>query len=416
MTNKIRIRSNADKSAVQDKNVRSGGGGGRRHSLPPSAGLAVMQRLLGNAAMTRLLRAAEPRQMQLMGRLAGEAMDAGRADLIERFNALTPGQKAAVLKLMEQLADAAGLNSSTIDWGVFELCLHFVEDVQLREEEAAVEADVADEGGETAVGTVNTSGLLPPYDQVVRWLNYKAHKQGHADLMREFESLDLDQKKLAIHRMVDGKSKRADVESLRKALTIRIREREWLDWDKIREAIEGAKQVDFRSMDEDERKAMLEIDDDEKREPEPDLELLPLPLLFPDKEEKVKPDKPVSVILIENAERFAEMFRGAADWETIVDICLGVPDDKEHGAREEERRNRLAARGFASMEQCFKHIADEWARICFEWGVLNGVELFVRFIGLIGFKMVKGKYPLPSGIAARLIEMAAKQRKVRGNR
>jgi hypothetical protein len=409
MTNRIRTRSNADKRSLKDRNGRSGGGQRSRQSrATPAAGIAVMQRMLGNATMSRLMRTADARQSQLLNRLAGEAERAGRTDLLERFGKLTPGQKAAVLKLMDQLADAAGLHSSTIDWGVFELCLAFVEDVPLKEEEAAVEADAAEEGGETAVGTVNTSGLLPPYDKVVRWLNYKAHKQGKAGIMSEFEGLDLDQKKLAIHRMADGKSKRADVESLKKALTVRIKEKEWLDWDKILEAIRGAKQVNLRDMDEKERKAMLEIDDEEH---EPDIGLFAIPFLLPDKDDRKEEGRPIPVILAEDAERFAAMFQGAAAWEAIVDRCLGVPDDKEDGAREEERRNRLAARGFDSMEQCFKHIVDEWARLCFERGVLNGVDLFVRFIGLIGFKLVKGKYPLPSGIAARLLAMTLKPRK-----
>jgi len=413
MTNRIRTRSNADKRSLQDKSGRAGGGSRktRQPLATPAAGIAVMQRLFGNAAMSRMIRATDARRTQLLGRLVGEAMRDGRTDLLERFDALTPGQKAAALKLMEQLADTAGLNSSAIDWGVFELCLEFVEDVQLNEEEAAVEGDTAEEGGETAVGTVNTSGLLPPYDKVVRWLNYKAHKQGKSDIMREFEALDLDQKKLAIHRMADGKSKRADVETLRKALTVRIREREWLDWDKVAEAIRGAKQVNFRDMDEKERKAMLEIGDEEERSP--DLALLAVPFLQSDKDDRKGEDRPIPVILAEEAERFAAMFRGAADWETIVDRCLGVSDDKEDGEREEERRNRLAARGFDSMEQCYKRIVEEWARICFERGVLNGADLFVRFIGLIGFKMVKGKYPLPSGIAARLLAMTFKPRMMR---
>ena len=382
----------------------------RPQQSAPAAGMAVMQRLLGNAAMNRLIRSADARQMQLFNKLAGEALRAGRTDLIERFDQLTPGQKAAVLKLMAQLADTAGLNSSTVDWGVFELCLDFVQDVQLGEEEALTEADVAEEGGETAVGTVNTTGLLPPYDKVVRWLNYKAHKQGKTDVMRAFEALDLDQKKLAIHRMADGKAKRADVESLRKVLTVRIREKEWLDWDAVMEAIRGAEQVDFRGMDEEERKVILELDDEEERSP--DMEILPLPLLFPDREDRKEENRPIPVILTEDAECFAAMFQGT-DWEAIVDRCLGVPDDKKNGAREEERRNRLSARGFANMEQCYQRIVEEWARICFERGVLNGVDLFVRFIGLIGFKMVKGKYPLPSGITAKLLSRTAGQRKPR---
>jgi hypothetical protein len=408
MTNRIRTRSNADKRSLQDRQGRAGGGS-RKRPPAPAAGLAVMQRLLGNAAMNRLIRSADSRQTRMLDKLADEAMRAGRTDLIERFNQLSPGQKAAALKLMEQLADAAGLHASEVDWGVIELCLDFVRDVQLREEEVETEADVAEEGGETAVGTVNTSGLLPPYNQVVRWLNYKAHKQGKTDVMRAFGSLDLDQKKLAIHRMADGNSKRSDVESLRKALTVRIREKEWLDWDKVMEAIRGAEQVNFRDMDEREKKAMFEIGDEEERSPDPVF----LPLLLPDKDDRRDDGKPISVILLEDAERFAAMFQGAADWEAIVDRCLGVPVDAADGERETERRNRLAARGFASMEQCFRQIVDEWARICFERGVLNGVDLFVRFIGLVGFKMVKGKYPLPSGIAAKLLARTLGRRKPR---
>jgi len=406
MTNRIRIRSNAEKKLAQDRPARASVGAFHRRPAP-AAGLAVMQRLLGNAAMNRLVSAAGAHRMNLMGMLAGEAARAGKTELLERFKQLAPGQKAAVLKLLEQLADTAGLRSPSIDWGVFELCLEFVEGVHITEEEAEIEADVADEGGETAVGTVNTSGLLPPYDRVVRWLNYKAHKQGRTDVMRTFESLDLDQKKLAIHRMADGKSKRADVESLRKALTVRIREKEWLDWDKVTEAIREAKQVQFRDMDEEERNAILEIGDDGERDPEPDL--LPVPDRHPDRELPAEEERPISVLLAEDAERLAAMFTGAAqgvvDWEEIVDRCLGVTDDKEGGAREEERRRRLASRGFASMEEAFRRIVAEWARLCFERGVLNGAELFVKFIELIGFNMLKGKYPLPSGIAAKLLSL-----------
>lgn len=382
--------------------TRTKSGGGPRRLSAHAAGMTAMQRLLGNAAMNRLIRSAGAQELRMVQWLAREALRAGRFELFERFEQLTAGQKAAVLKLIAHLAGGPGPAPSGIDWDIFEQCLDFVQDVQLEEDEAAVEADIAEEGGKAEIGTVNTSGLLPPYDKIVRWLNYKAHKQGKAEWMRMFASLDLDQKKLAIHRMVKGKARQVNVETLRETLSIRLREKIWLDWDAVREAIRGAEEVDFRGLDARERQAMLEADDEEAHA---DAALFPVPLL-PDKAGRKDEDKPVSVTLVEEAERIAALFL-ANQPEAVIDLCLGIPEDAAGDVREEERRKRLAAQGFASPEQYFRRIVDEWAAICFERGVRGGTKLFVRFIGLMGFKMIRGKHPLPGGISARLLARAA---------
>ena len=370
----------------------------RRASEPQGA--MALQRSLGNAAMRRIARTLRSPYGGMAEKLAMEASRAGKFELLEAFGKLSSGQKIAALKAMKKTAGNPFAHAAdAVDWEAVLDCIQFVRDVPIKEDEAIKEGEIPFSGTEPPNRKVNANGLLTPYREIALWLGYKANRQGREDVARAFDALSVPQKKLAVHRMAKGKLRKPDPASFGEALTVRVHERDWIDWDAVIKAMREAKESGIDRLDPQQQELvleMLEAEPEELEERDFSLAALLAGLAALSGESGGDRSFPEEGQL-EDLGRFL----AAGNREAVVDLYLGVPPGASPEQAKKEREKRLKERGFKTVEQCYLHAVEELAGRLYELAVVQNREAYVRFLERFGFRIERGKQPDAKQIAGK---------------
>jgi hypothetical protein len=218
------------------------------HRMNPT-GLESVHQAYGNQAAQRLVRTMldehsskaalglKPPYRSMAQRLENEAHQAGKTELLRLFILLTSAQKLAVLR---ELGGAQ--QAEPFEWKRLENTIQSMQKVKLAENEPEAEADIRETGAASReTGSIDVTGLLAPYKDIVLWLNYKANKQGKTALMRVFQGLSIPQKKIALHKM--SKLKKLEFHAFSEAVTIQIQQKQWIDWDAFTKATKSAEKI-----------------------------------------------------------------------------------------------------------------------------------------------------------------------------
>lgn len=141
---------------------------------------------------------------ELVKWLEAEASQDHQQVLWMQFERLSPAQRQAVLlEMAGSIERLKLLMNAPMNWERLVASIASVEGVRLQPDEPELEGNANESGAQATAGTVDVTGLLNPYKDIVLWLNYKANKQGKAELMRRFEMLSIPQKKIALHKMLN---------------------------------------------------------------------------------------------------------------------------------------------------------------------------------------------------------------------
>lgn len=352
------------------------------------------------------------------------------------FEVLSPGQKQAVLLELERsLKGQKLLDHSPIDWMDLLDTINRIKAVRLEVDEAEREGDADQFGARSAHYQISLNGLLPPYLDIAAWLNYKANKQGESVLMKKFESLSLAQKKIAIHKMAKRHKLRFHV--FTKEMIVINQQMEWIDWDKMRAAMDDAEKIKLDAKDAEtsvrylgysdelndfEDKQQYEHEDSFSDERKDALEGKGLGWLAPGmigeggSDAVARETEPVNKLSDPDFLNWLlfgiKGALGAADSkqkaklksdspETIVDRFLQIDSALPHQAHKAIRQRRLKDQGYISSKQCYVYLLALIVAQLYERGVVKREKPFANVIvklGLFGNNMP----PTKQRIAERL--------------
>lgn len=165
--------------------------------------------------------------------------------LWRRFAKLTAEQRQAVLlHAAGSIAKLELWQALPHKWKILDDSIEALKEIRLQRDEALKEGSIYESGALErhleADNTVNVTGLIAPYRDIVRWLNYKANKQGQRELMQRFELLSTARKKQVLHRLAAGS--RLRFTEFAKQVTIVKELKEWVDWTRVSQAVFEAEQ------------------------------------------------------------------------------------------------------------------------------------------------------------------------------
>jgi hypothetical protein len=410
---------------------------------------SAMQRAFGNHAVQRYLRAlqekgaaatAADRLKPPLNRVAAWLEQAaaadGKHDLLNVYFALTLEQKRAALEEMVRRSGGVfPLLSAGPDWEMVEDCLNLVREVKLEPNEVeteGVEEDPTedpkrDEEGADAPGGL--AGMLPPYSDILYWLNYKARRQAKTAVMEELLRLSAPQKKWVLHHVARGR-KKLDLKSFSEAVSVRIKWKTWVDWETLQAAIRQAKAMKFDGLAPRAQQAIIEHAKAEaesparSREEDEGADWLGFVAAAAGAaalahaaggEDGEKASGKGDGFDWQDAGRIGWLLTGQSgaadpaeairaflaapgDWTGIVDRYLRLAGKAEAGMRE----RALKERGFADAQQCLKHIAQELARLIHEKAVVQRDPAYVRLLASLNLAPGAGGGPTPAQIAEAL--------------
>jgi len=161
--------------------------------------------------------------------------------LWKRFEALSIGQKRALLLDIAQTNHKPINKNSQPDWKEWSERLSMMAEVPLQEEEAFQEKRRDDVPSLTSFYMMKQSELLSPYREILWWLCYKGNHQGQQDLLQTIDQLGLDAKKLLILRL-NGKQKCSSLH-FSQQLTMIQHEQTVVDWDRIKDQLHSLQQL-----------------------------------------------------------------------------------------------------------------------------------------------------------------------------
>ncbi len=423
----------------------SAGGTGKKQAKAPAAAeratgppdLHAIQQAYGNQALQRMVQAAvrkgeEPQTAaglrepyaSLSARMEEAAQAAGRSDVLTLYAKLTPGQQMAVLRTVDKLG------ADNVDWDRFVSEIHAVQGVELKEDEVEAEADVSDPGTDAAAGSAaDASGLLAPYWEIVRWLSYKAGKQGKAELIRAFHALSIPQMKMALHRMSGVTEMKVD--AFAEAMTVTVQLKRWVNWEAVAAALRKAEQMKEADSaadpaayaeagmqaelggEEEEFEgdsgrnyagliatagmlgigSMEEEADDERQPPQSrtgTADAIRARLAVPGQ---------IGWLLLgaragmDGAEAIARYVKQRADRAAVVDRFLQLPDSAEGKGVAGQRVKLLRQLGFASADQCYAQLMRELAAIVHEQGVQGADPAYRKLLYELGLPYANDQSP-----------------------
>jgi hypothetical protein len=411
-----------------------------RKEGPP--GLSLIQQAYGNQALERMVQAAMRKDQKpqaaeglrepyasLAARMEEAAQRAGKNELLAMYAKLMPAQKMAVLRAMD------GIGADVVNWETLEAKIQGVQGVKLEEDEVEAEADVSEPGSDAAAGSAaDAAGLLAPYWEVVRWLHYKAGKQGKSDLIRSFNALSIPQMKIALHRM-SGMSQMG-VDAFAEAMTVTIQLKQWVDWDAVAAAVRAAGRI----KDEDgasDPAAYLTIAGETGLEEEASEEdagwgfagaiaAAGILGLGSEGEEADRDREPpyagkadairarlespgqIGWLLlgltagVDGADAIARYCRQSGGREAVVDRCLQLPAAADPKARAEQRSKLLMQLGFGHTDQCYGRIMNELAAIVYEQGVQGTDPAYRKLLDELGIPRMNGQSPTKDMVLKKL--------------
>ncbi len=416
--------------------------GTERATGPPS--LHAIQQAYGNQALQRMVQAAVRKEEKpqaaaglrepyasLSARLEEAAQLAGRSDVQAMYAKLMPGQQMAVLRAMDKIG------TDNVDCDRFMSEIQAVQGVRLKEDEVEAEADVSEPGTDAAAGSAaDASGLLAPYWEIVRWLSYKAGKQGKAELIRAFNSLSIPQMKVALHRMSGMKEMRMD--AFADAMTVTVQLQRWVNWDAVAAAMRAAEQLKDADADADPT-AYMEAgktaeEEEEESEGDSDWDLagmvaaagmLGIGMTDDEASDEREPSQSrtgtadairarlavrgqIGWLLlgaatgIDGAEAIGRFVKQRADRAAVVDRFLQLPDSADRKANAGQRVKLLRKMGFANADQCYAQLMRELAAIVFEQGVQGADPGYRKLLDAMGLPYANDQSPTLDRVAEKL--------------
>lgn len=354
--------------------------------------------------------------------------DAESERVWRRFSAMTTGQRQAVLLDMAGSADRLEqIQGRPLDWSSLQLSMETVEGVRLQPNEPEREGNARESGVELMRGAVDVTGLLEPYRDIVKWLNYKANKQGKSALMQRFELMSIPQKKIALHKMVQ--KRKLHFRTFTDTMTVTLQLKQWVDWDKMMRAISEAEDIALDESDEQAAERYLgfmdeteEVHDEELQEEDKEADDQDDSLFFfakPGSANKKKNRQSPTDFreLLQQPEHLIWLLFGlrvnAADLkkkkmssavgapDVIVDRFLNMKEGLAPKERESARKKQLKQFGFQSMRQCYIYLLLLIVSLLHERGVVKREQKFVAIneqLGLFG----KQSAPTKEQIAQKL--------------
>lgn len=334
-------------------------------------------------------------------------------ELWRQFEALSPGQRKAVL------LDVAGSHEqlewpkdkdTALDWKRLQTSMAAVSEVRLQHDEPEVEGNANEHGAQVLKRDVDVTGLLAPYKEIVLWLNYKANKQGKAELMQRFEALSIPQKKLTLHKMLKGR--KLLFGTFTEALTITILLKKWVAWDQLLAAMSQAEKIKLDASDEmavERYLAKEEAGMSEESESEEDIDFLAFGVgVLGDSETSAEEAVDLKTLLSDPAQLSWLLF-GTKDFpgerkQTGAAAIVGTPDvivdrflqlEGKHPPKslEKARLEQLKKHGFHSSQQCYLYLLTMMVSLIFERGVMKKEKTFIRLMEKLG---LFAKKPIPT--------------------
>jgi len=350
--------------------------------------------------------------------IAEQAKQEQRTQLWRGFEALSAGQKQAVLlELAGSPKQVELIDASSIDWARLQAAINKLKAVRLEDDEPEREGDADQSGAQSARYELAVTGLLPPYLDIASWLNYKANKQGKAALMQKFGTLSLAQKKIALHKMADQRKLR--FKAFTEEMTVIVQYKEWVDWDKMRTAMNDAEKIKLDPNDETAVQRYLnqseedgEYADEYEDEADPQLDagredeleeeeggwISAFAPSLGEEDSGLKEAKPSDKLgdpdflawllfgVKGDAQAAAKQKakQQADSPETIVDRFLQIEPGLPLKAQHAIRKRRLLEQGYRSSRQFYVYLLTLIVALLFERGVMKREKPFADVIGRLG--------------------------------
>ncbi len=370
----------------------------------------MIHALHGKQSSTEASKGVKAPYERLIKWLEGEAYQDHQQVLWRQFEKLSPAQRQAVLLEMAGSIDRLeSLMNAPMNWEGLLAAATNVEGVRLEPDEPELEGTANESGAQATVGSVDVTGLLTPYKDIVLWLNYKANKQGKALLMRRFEMLSIPQKKIAIHKMVNRR--KLLFADFTKTMSITILLKKWVDWGKMLSALNEAEKVNLDTADElsvehylDHEKNELEQEEELELEEEGDFFASGLELLGRGEEKQVNDENDLKKMLDDHEQLNWLLFgikampsgkpkeksvTAVGTPELIVDRFLKVDLTLPPKAREEARKRQLKDNGYYSTRQCYVYLLTIIVSLIFERGVTKKERAFIQLMEKLGLTAQK---------------------------
>ncbi|TBL76341.1 hypothetical protein [Paenibacillus thalictri] len=408
-----------------------------------------LQRALGNQALGRMAslkmneqradssERLKPPYNRLAAWLEQTAQEHGKVDLLRRFYALSLEQKYAALQTIDRKSGGiVNLLSSGADWHVLEQAMDLVGEVRLKANEVDREGEKTNQGadaGDKMSVQQYAIGLLPPYTDIVRWLVYKADKQGKTGVMEQFAKLHPARKKWALHSLVKDRGT-LQLETFRKETTISLRMQMWVDWDAVQAAFAKANTITIDRFEPDKRddeqgkpaSAEEDVSDPQAAEHEGSSGVAAFlsaasAVLTGGSAEAADDGKQVQPVRqtrlqellskagelghVLNGKRSPDLLSalqlflqqaGAAGMLGIVDRFLQLEGKSGSAVSEEQRKRALKAAQFADAASCFRAMMDQVADYLFTEAIAKRQPEAVKLLELLGVPVQ------PSGPATKL--------------
>ncbi len=228
----------------------------------PGAAFENIQKAVGNIASGNQLRQqtqAVPCKQLVKGmrepfarivKLLTETSGELQSELWLRFAQLTVEQRqAALLYAAGSDKEVEQLIQNRDRWYLLGKGIDALHGVRLRQNESVKEGSIYESGAldphQTADVQIDDSGLAPLHKTVVRWLVYKANKQGEKELMRRFGRLTAVRQMKLINRLNGGT--RIRFTEFTKTITVEKQFKKWVDWSLFSQMLAGLEQEQQRA-------------------------------------------------------------------------------------------------------------------------------------------------------------------------
>ncbi|WP_141501598.1 hypothetical protein [Paenibacillus luteus] len=370
----------------------------------------MVHALHGKQASTEASKGVKTSYERLIKWLEREAIQEHQQVLWRQFEMLSPAQRQAVLlEMAGSMERLEALMDAPMNWERLLAGVTNVEGVRLEPDEPELEGTANESGAQAAVGTVDVTGLLTPYKDIVLWLNYKANKQGKAQLMRRFEMLSIPQKKIAIHKMMNRR--KLLFADFTKTMSITILLKKWVDWGKMLSALNEAEKVKLDITDElsvehylDQEETELEQEEELALEEDGDFFASGLELLGRGEEKQANAEIDIKKMLDDHEQLNWLLFgikaipsvnskeksvSAVGTPELIVDRFLKLDVSLPPKAREEARKRQLKAYGYSSTRQCYVYLLTIMVSLIFERGVTKKEKAFIQLMEKLGLSAQK---------------------------
>ncbi len=403
-------------SSIKEQHISDGQHGTRTRamSLQQSYGNQATGKMVhalhGKQASTEASKGVKTSYERLIKWLEREAIQEHQQVLWRQFEMLSPAQRQAVLlEMAGSMERLEALMDAPMNWERLLAGVTNVEGVRLEPDEPELEGTANESGAQAAVGTVDVTGLLTPYKDIVLWLNYKANKQGKAQLMRRFEMLSIPQKKIAIHKMMNRR--KLLFADFTKTMSITILLKKWVDWGKMLSALNEAEKVKLDITDElsvehylDQEETELEQEEELALEEDGDFFASGLELLGRGEEKQANAEIDIKKMLDDHEQLNWLLFgikaipsvnskeksvSAVGTPELIVDRFLKLDVSLPPKAREEARKRQLKAYGYSSTRQCYVYLLTIMVSLIFERGVTKKEKAFIQLMEKLGLSAQK---------------------------